>query len=81
MLKMITIIGSLYWAFAPSGRQLEEAAKIGKKILKEAPKYADDVTRVVSKNPGFFQSIPTWVWVLIGLIVIAAIIYWVHEEK
>lgn len=81
MLKLITTLESPYWAFAPSGRQLEEAAKVGKKLLKEAPKYADDVARVAAQNSGFFQSIPTWVWVIVGIVAVVGIGYWIYEES
>lgn len=80
MLKIFTTIESLYWAFAPSGRQLEEAAKVGKKLLKEAPKYVDDVARVAAKNPNFFSSIPTWVWVVLGIVIVGVVVYKIHDE-
>lgn len=81
MLKLITSIVSSYWAFAPNGRQLEEIAKgIGKAAKKAAP-LADDAARVISKNSDFFQSIPTWVWVVLGIVVVAIILYRVYDER
>lgn len=68
MLNLIPAIQNLYWAFAPSGRQLEEIAKGVGKVAKKAAPYADDVARAVSKNPIFFSSIPTWVWVVLGVV-------------
>lgn len=59
-----------FYAFAPNGRQIGKAAK---EILKEAPKYADDVARAVSKNKNIFQIVPSWIWWIIGIIAVIAI--------
>lgn len=80
-MQMISYVESLYWILAPNGRQLEQAAKAGKQLLKEAPKFADDVARAVSKNPDFFQSIPTWLWVVLGIVVIGVVIYKYIEDN
>ena len=68
---------SQFYALAPSGRQLEEIAKAAKKAVP----YVDDVARVAVKNKGFFASIPGWVWVIIGIVVIVGVIYYFVEEN
>lgn len=77
MIQLMTTIMSFLWAFAPGGSQIGKALK---GIAKEAPKYADDVARAVAKNPSFFQSIPTWVWVLLGLVVVCVVVYKIVED-
>lgn len=78
MYNLVYTIESLYWLFAPGGGQVGKALK---GIAKEAPKYADDVARAVAKNPNFFQSIPTWVWVVLGILVVAIVVYRIYEES
>lgn len=79
MLKIITSINVLL--AAPNGQQIGKAAKqIGKEVVKQVPKYGDDVARQVAKDPSFLSSIPTWLWIVIAVIVIGLIVYWIDEE-
>lgn len=68
---------SQFYALAPSGRQLEEIAKVAKKAVP----YVDDAARVAVQNKSFFASIPVWVWVIIGIVVIAGAIYYFVKEN
>ncbi|MCQ2306688.1 MAG: hypothetical protein MJ000_03860 [Bacteroidales bacterium] len=76
LLSLSGSVSQLY-ALAPSGRQLEEIAKVAKKAVP----YVDDAARAAVQNKSFLASIPVWVWVVIGIIVIAgAICYFVKEN-
>ena len=77
MINFLSLSDVLFWAATPSGSQV---GRIAKGVAKEAPKYADDVVRVVAKNTGFFESIPIWVWVVIGIVIVSIIIYWIFEN-
>ena len=79
-LYSLTSVVVQFYALAPSGQQLGKAAKAAKGLIKEAPKFADDVVRVATKNKGFFASIPVWVWVIVGIVVVAGVIYYIEEE-
>ena len=57
----------LYILAGPNGRQLEEAGKIGKKVIQGIARQGDDVARQVAKDPSFLESIPTWLWVVIAM--------------
>lgn len=59
---------------------LKAIGKFIKGLFKEAPKFADDAARIATKNKGFFASIPGWVWVIIGIVIVGAIIYYVEEN-
>lgn len=65
-----------FYALAPSGHQLTEIAKVAKKAVP----YVDDVARVAVNNKSFLASIPGWVWVIIGIVVIACVIYYFVDE-
>lgn len=73
MFKLIFGAQSLYWVLAPNGKQIG-------KVAKEVAKHADDVVRVASKNPGFWESIPIWAWIIIGIIVVIIVIYAISES-
>ena len=68
---------SQFYALAPSGRQLEEIAKVAKKAVP----YVDDAARAVVQNKSFLASIPGWVWVIIAIVVVAGAIYYFVEEN
>lgn len=66
-----------FYTLAPNGHQLEEIAKAAKKAVP----YVDDIARAAVHNKSFLASIPVWVWVIIGIVVImGAIIYYVEEN-
>lgn len=56
-----------FYTLAPSGRQLEEIGRAAKKVVP----YVDDVARAAVKNRSSLASIPVWVWVIVGIVVIA----------
>lgn len=76
MLNICMCAQSSFWMFAPSGKQAEELYKAAKEIAR----HADDVGRLVSKNPEFWESIPTWAWIIIGIIVVIIVIYAISES-
>lgn len=73
-------ISFLSYTLALNGGQLNKLFRAIGKFLKELFKHTDDVARIASKNRGFFASIPGWLWVVIGIIVVAGIIYYIGEE-
>lgn len=76
-LSSLTSAVTHFYALAPSGRQLEEIGKAAKKVVP----YVDDVARAAVQNKSFLASIPVWVWVIIGIVVIAGAIYYFVEEN
>lgn len=76
-LTSIISTATSFYALAPSGRQLEEIAKAAKKAVP----YVDDVARAAVQNKSFLASIPVWVWVIIGIVVVAGAIYYYVEEN
>lgn len=76
-LSFLTSAVTRFYALAPSGHQLEEVAKVAKKVVP----YVDDAARAAVQNKSFLASIPVWVWVIVGIVVVAGAIYYFVEEN
>ena len=74
-------VNTLYMMAGPNGRQIEQVGKLGKKVVQGLARGGDDVARQVAKDPSFFSSIPTWVWIVLGIVALGALIYWIDENS
>lgn len=70
MFKLCLSVLSSFWMLAPSGKQAEEVYKAAKEIVR----HSDDFYRLAN-NTGFWAALPIWAWIVIGIAVIAIVIY------